>query len=66
MIRTILISTLALMALLGGSLSQAQAPAGYELALVDIDGTKKVLGQLPPTVYAPRISRIPVRDARSR
>ena len=31
-------------------------PAGFELALVDVDGTKKVLGQLPPTVYAPRIS----------
>jgi eukaryotic-like serine/threonine-protein kinase len=30
--------------------------AGYELALVGIDGTTKVLGQLPPTVYAPRIS----------
>ena len=23
---------------------------------MDVDGTKKVLGQLPPTVYAPRIS----------
>jgi Tol biopolymer transport system component len=31
-------------------------PAGFELALVDVNGTKKVLGQLPPTVYAPRIS----------
>jgi Tol biopolymer transport system component len=31
-------------------------PAGFELALVDVDGTKQVLGQLPPTVYAPRIS----------
>lgn len=56
MIRKMLISTFALVALLGGSLSRAQAPAGYELALVDVDGTKKVLGQLPPTVYAPRIS----------
>ena len=40
----------------GGGAARAQAPAGFELALVDIDGTKKVLGQLPPTVYAPRIS----------
>jgi Tol biopolymer transport system component len=44
------------LAALGGSPSRAQAPVGYELALVDIDGTKKVLGQLPPSVYAPRIS----------
>jgi Tol biopolymer transport system component len=56
MIRKMLISTFALVALLSGSLSRAQAPAGYELALVNVDGTKKVLGQLPPTVYAPRIS----------
>ena len=39
-----------------GSGPRAQMPAGYALALVDLDGTKKVLGQLPPTVYAPRIS----------
>jgi Tol biopolymer transport system component len=39
-----------------GSGARAQMPAGYELALVDVDGTKRVLGQLPPTVYAPRIS----------
>jgi Tol biopolymer transport system component len=56
MIRKMLISTFALVALLSGGLSRAQAPAGYELALVGIDGTTKVLGQLPPTVYAPRIS----------
>ena len=36
--------------------ARAQTPAGFELTLVDVDGTKKVLGQLPPTVYAPRIS----------
>jgi Tol biopolymer transport system component len=41
--------------LLGGH-ARAQMPAGYELALVGLDGTKKILGQLPPTVYAPRIS----------
>jgi eukaryotic-like serine/threonine-protein kinase len=56
MVRKRLISTFALAVMLCGSLSRAQAPAGYELALVSIDGTTKVLGQLPPTVYAPRIS----------
>jgi Tol biopolymer transport system component len=56
MIRKMLISSFAIAALLSGGLSRAQAPAGYELALVGIDGTTKVLGQLPPTVYAPRIS----------
>ncbi len=55
MIRKLLISMFAVVALLGG-VSRAQAPVGYELALVDVDGTKKVLGQLPPTVYAPRVS----------
>src|SRR5688572_25625972 len=47
---------LALAVLLGGSGMRAQMLAGFELTLVDVDGTKKVLGQLPPTVYAPRIS----------
>jgi Tol biopolymer transport system component len=56
MIRKQLISTFAVMSLLAGGLSRAQAPAGFELALVDVDGTKKVLGRLPATVYAPRIS----------
>lgn len=55
MIRKMLIGTFALVTLLGG-VTRAQAPAGYELALVNVDGTKQVLGQLPPTVYAPRIS----------
>jgi Tol biopolymer transport system component len=56
MIRNTLISTFVLTALLGGSPPRAQAPAGYELALVDVDGTKQVLAHLPSTVYAPRIS----------
>src|SRR4029434_7262428 len=51
-----LIATFALTTLLVGSVSHAQAPAGYELALVNVDGTKTVLGQLPPSVYAPRVS----------
>ena len=56
MIRKMMIVTFGLTALLSVSLLRAQAPAGFELALVDVDGTKKVLGQLPPSVYAPRIS----------
>lgn len=34
----------------------APAPPGYELTLVDMQGQKKVLGTLPPSVFAPRIS----------
>jgi Tol biopolymer transport system component len=30
--------------------------SGFELTLVDVDGTKEVLGRLPPSVYAPRVS----------
>src|SRR5262249_17287850 len=33
-----------------------QLPTGFELALVNVDGTKTVLGQLPPSVFAPRLS----------
>jgi Tol biopolymer transport system component len=54
--RTRLIATFALTTLLSGGLARAQAPAGYELALVNVDGTKTVVGQLPPSVYAPRVS----------
>jgi Tol biopolymer transport system component len=55
-VRNAVAAALALVALLGSDRVRTQAPAGYELALVGLDGTKKVLGQLPPTVYAPRIS----------
>jgi Tol biopolymer transport system component len=44
------------LAALVGEGARAQALAAFELALVDVDGTKNVLGQLPRTVYAPRIS----------
>jgi Tol biopolymer transport system component len=47
---------LALGVLLGGNGARGQVPAGFELALVDVGGTRKVLGRLPPTVYAPRVS----------
>ena len=33
-----------------------QGPAGYELTLVSVDGSRKTLGRLPASVYAPRIS----------
>ena len=57
MIRKMMIVTFGLTALLGAEVVRAQqGPSGFELALVDVDGTKKVLGQLPPTVYAPRIA----------
>ena len=45
-----------LVVLLGGGGARAQMPSGFELTLVGVDGTKKALGQLPPTVYAPRVS----------
>ncbi len=45
------------MAQLGAPLlAQAQQPAGYELAIVDMRGKKQVLGTLPASVYAPRVS----------
>jgi eukaryotic-like serine/threonine-protein kinase len=34
----------------------AQAPAGLDLALVDVDGTKTVIGRLPRSTYAPRLA----------
>jgi Tol biopolymer transport system component len=42
--------------LLAGNGTRAQVPLGFELAIIDVDGTKRVMGQLPPTVYAPRVS----------
>jgi Tol biopolymer transport system component len=36
--------------------AHAQAPVGFELTLVDLDGDKKVLGELPASVYAPRVA----------
>ena len=40
----------------GGPGPAGQTPAGFELTLVGVDGTKRVLGRVPPSVYAPRIS----------
>lgn len=50
----VVLSALAVLALAGRA--AAQAPAGFDLALVGVDGGKRVLGELPPTVYAPRVS----------
>jgi Tol biopolymer transport system component len=50
------LSVIALFMLLGGIEARGQVPAGFELTLVDVDGKRKVLGQLPPSVYAPRVS----------
>jgi Tol biopolymer transport system component len=60
MTRTVLrsgaVAAIAVLVLLGGGGALGQAPAGFELTLVSADGKKEVLGQLPPSVYAPRIS----------
>jgi hypothetical protein len=44
------------LAWLVASCTQAQAPSGFELTLIDVDGRKQVLGELPASVYAPRVS----------
>lgn len=54
MIRSILLA--AGMAIAGTAAAAAPAPATYELALVDMQGQKKVLGILPEPVFAPRVS----------
>jgi Tol biopolymer transport system component len=36
--------------------ASGQTPAGFELTLFDLDGTSKVVGRLPASVYAPRVS----------
>lgn len=46
-----------LLVILAGTLAAAQGPVtGWELALVNMDGTRQVLGTLPPSSYAPRVS----------
>ena len=44
------------LALILNDATRAQAPAGYELTLFDLDGHRQVLGRLPASVYAPRVS----------
>jgi Tol biopolymer transport system component len=38
------------------ALQGRQTAGGYDLALVGVDGTRRVLGQLPASVFAPRLS----------
>ena len=44
------------LALAAGRPIVGQTPAGFDLTLVNVDGTKRVIGRLPPSTYAPRIS----------
>jgi Tol biopolymer transport system component len=47
----------ALVALWAATVAHAQdRPVAFELALVDLAGNKEVLGTLPPSVFAPRVS----------
>ena len=55
-VRSSFVLALAIAMLLSGGEPRGQMPAGFEPTLVGVDGTKKVLGQLPPSVFAPRIS----------
>ena len=48
--------TCAVLAFLAAAQTTAQRLAGFDLAIVDVDGSKKVLGRLPLSVFAPRLS----------
>jgi serine/threonine-protein kinase len=50
------LSVLACIASITAGHAAGQAPAGFELALVDMQGQKKVLGTVPDTAFAPRVS----------
>lgn len=54
--RLLPLASLAGVLLLAVGVGRAQPPRGFDLALVALDGTKRVLGQLPPSVFAPRLS----------
>ena len=45
-----------LVAILAAAVPSGQAPAGYELTLFGLDGSRTVVGRLPASVYAPRVS----------
>jgi len=55
-IRGSAVSVIALFMVLGGDRVRGQTPAGFELTLIDVDGKKSVLGKLPSSVFAPRVS----------
>jgi len=46
----------ALLLLLAGLTMSGQALTGFDLTLFDVDGNSKIVGRLPATVYAPRVS----------
>ncbi|MET0290952.1 MAG: hypothetical protein ABW136_01225, partial [Steroidobacteraceae bacterium] len=46
----------ALLLWLIGTAALAQAPGGFDLALVDLRGKQQVLGSLPGSVFSPRVS----------
>src|SRR5688500_259734 len=47
---------IAMLTFAGSGILRGQAPAGYDLTLVNLDGTRTVVGRLPASVYAPRVS----------
>jgi len=46
----------AIFALVTGAVTKAQRLSGFDLAIVEVDGTRTVLGRLPLSVFAPRLS----------
>jgi WD40 repeat protein len=46
----------AIFALVTGAVTKAQRLSGFDLAIVEVDGTRRVLGRLPLSVFAPRLS----------
>jgi Tol biopolymer transport system component len=55
-VRNSAVSAIAVLFLLSGVGASGQVPAGFNLTLVDLDGNRTVVGELPPSVYAPRVS----------
>jgi Tol biopolymer transport system component len=49
-------SAVASLALLASAHSHAQQAAGFELTLIDVEGNRTVLGDMPASTYAPRVS----------
>jgi Tol biopolymer transport system component len=46
----------AILLMLAAPRAIGQGAMGFDLTLVNVDGAKKVLGRLPPSVFAPRLS----------
>jgi Tol biopolymer transport system component len=54
--RTAAVIGCVVLGLIAATNASAQRLAGFDLALVDVDGAKTIIGRLPPSVYAPRLS----------